>query len=46
MIITLQKGSETIKIVRDKLASPLVKGWWINVPGHSGQWKIIDIEET
>ena len=46
MLITLQKGTETIKIVRDRLASPLVEGWWIEVPGRTGDWKIIKIEYT
>jgi len=44
MLVTVQKGQETLMFLSDMLSSPLIVGWWISIPGHSGEWKIIEIE--
>ena len=44
MLVTVQKGNDRLILLSDMLSSPLIVGWWINVPGHAGQWKIIEIE--
>lgn len=45
MQVTLKKGSTEISVSSDILVQPIVPGWWISVPGHSGEWKILKVEE-
>ena len=45
MIVKLKKGSTEISVSSDILVQPIVPGWWISVPGQSGEWKILKVEE-